>query len=409
MAGSEPRYRLDPSSHKAVCPQCGRRRFVNYVDRHTLEPLAAGECGRCDRENSCGYHLPPREFSKLRAESLGLRGPGQLRYAPGRVTTVSQSLSFQPSALSSENSLSSQVEASARHYELNPLARWLQRLFEGSLDPGVVERVMHVYRLGTSTKTPLGPSAVFWQIDALGRVRGGKIMAYDPLTGHRLKPEGRPAVMWHHALKGLGMSAKASVSNCGGEGMSAKASVSNCRGEGMSAEASVSNCRGEKGHSANPSSAIAHQLRQCLWGSHVAARHPEATVWVFESEKGALVTALVLEMLGSQTSVCVATGGCAGLNVTSLADPMGPLEVLRGRRVVLFPDQGKYDDWRAKAQSLRGFCESVTVSDIMERWTPDPFNPIGYSVAPGDGPDDLFAAHVPGPVDYLCRLVCNSY
>lgn len=52
------RYSLDPSSKKYICPSCGHKRFVRYVDTETGEFLP-DEFGRCDRENSCQYHKKP--------------------------------------------------------------------------------------------------------------------------------------------------------------------------------------------------------------------------------------------------------------------------------------------------------------------------------------------------------------
>ena len=52
------RYTLDKSSKKYNCPECGKKRFVRYVDGVAKE-LAPEQYGRCDRKSSCGYHLAP--------------------------------------------------------------------------------------------------------------------------------------------------------------------------------------------------------------------------------------------------------------------------------------------------------------------------------------------------------------
>jgi hypothetical protein len=69
------KYTLDKSSRKYLCPQCGKRKLVRYVDSNTGE-LQSSEFGRCDREDSCGYLLYPRtewkEYGKV-ARSLAIR------------------------------------------------------------------------------------------------------------------------------------------------------------------------------------------------------------------------------------------------------------------------------------------------------------------------------------------------
>jgi hypothetical protein len=69
------KYTLDKSSRKYLCPQCGKRKLVRYVDSNTGE-LQSSEFGRCDREDSCGYLLYPRtelkEYKQV-AQSLAIR------------------------------------------------------------------------------------------------------------------------------------------------------------------------------------------------------------------------------------------------------------------------------------------------------------------------------------------------
>ncbi|MCD8313042.1 MAG: DUF6371 domain-containing protein [Bacteroidales bacterium] len=57
-------------------------------------------------------------------------------------------------------------------------------------------RLFRMYGVGTSSKW--GGSAVFWQTDADGLVRTGKIMCYDAETGHRVK-EPQACVGWAHS------------------------------------------------------------------------------------------------------------------------------------------------------------------------------------------------------------------
>lgn len=63
------KYSLDNSSKKHTCPQCGKKSFVAYLDNETKQPVDPYRFGRCDRENSCAYHLGPWEDQELAAKA----------------------------------------------------------------------------------------------------------------------------------------------------------------------------------------------------------------------------------------------------------------------------------------------------------------------------------------------------
>lgn len=63
---SEYRFHLQkyrPGS-KTTCPSCGKSRcFVRYIDEQG-NICFPENVGKCDRENSCGYHYTPKEYFK---------------------------------------------------------------------------------------------------------------------------------------------------------------------------------------------------------------------------------------------------------------------------------------------------------------------------------------------------------
>lgn len=63
------KYSLDSSSKKYSCPQCKKKSFVAYLDNETKAPVDQYQFGRCDKENSCGYHLTPYTDPELAAQA----------------------------------------------------------------------------------------------------------------------------------------------------------------------------------------------------------------------------------------------------------------------------------------------------------------------------------------------------
>ena len=61
LSGILQKYR--PGS-KTTCPNCGKSRcFVRYIDEQGSISFP-GNVGKCDHENSCGYHYTPKEYFK---------------------------------------------------------------------------------------------------------------------------------------------------------------------------------------------------------------------------------------------------------------------------------------------------------------------------------------------------------
>ena len=71
---------------KMICPKCGRKSFVPYIYNDTGE-IIDPTCGRCDHEQSCGYHLPPAEFFKANPDHNNGRG-GFMPYTRPIPTTI---------------------------------------------------------------------------------------------------------------------------------------------------------------------------------------------------------------------------------------------------------------------------------------------------------------------------------
>lgn len=165
---SEHKHSLDTTSKKFTCPACGQKRFVKYVDNKTGE-YVADDVGRCDRENNCGYHKPPREYF----ETLGTQEPGAKAKKPEIAFEQRKDISY----LSLE-----EVEQSLENVEKTNFAIFLHSL----LGKDVADQLLEKYFVGNAGTYYPG-SCIFWRIDQDANVRTGKVMYYNKETGKRNK------------------------------------------------------------------------------------------------------------------------------------------------------------------------------------------------------------------------------
>jgi predicted RNA-binding Zn-ribbon protein involved in translation (DUF1610 family) len=169
------RYRLDDSSKKFQCPQCGKTRFVRYIDYQAGKYLPE-KYGRCDRESSCGYFKDPYKDGYRRRDDLYWHNSSIVKASPKNTDYIPIEFST----------------ASLKGYKLNYFVKYLCSLF----DREIVQGIINTYHIGTSKHW--NGATVFWQIDIQGNIRTGKVMLYDS-TGHRVKKPYNH-INWVHSL-----------------------------------------------------------------------------------------------------------------------------------------------------------------------------------------------------------------
>ena len=181
---SEYRFHLQKYKlgNRYACPQCGRKRcFARYIDEEG-QIVFPDNVGRCDHEQSCGYHYSPSDYFK---DNPDANCNDDWRYkTPIKECRKEKTL---PTFIDSKL-----VEQTLHGYSVNPLYRYISTV----LGKEETERLFALYKVGTSKKW--GGSTIFWQIDVNGNVRTGKIMKYDDKTGHRIK-EPHSLVTWVHS------------------------------------------------------------------------------------------------------------------------------------------------------------------------------------------------------------------
>ncbi len=228
------RFTLDPGSKKYFCPNCGRKRFVRYIDTVTGK-LLPGQYGRCDREDSCRYHLKP-----------GKQGFSKQLFRPSSKNSVAKIISsYVPPEL---------LIKSLKQQAKNNFISYLGTLFPSSTVDELVQR----YHIGSSDHWP--GATIFWQIDLHGRIRAGKVMLYELLTGKRVK-EPFNHVTWVHCIEKL-----------------------------------------------NP-----FNLKQCLFGEHLLNQHPDKPIAITESEKTAVIASGIFPEF-----IWMATGQKNGLSIQKM-------------------------------------------------------------------------------------------
>jgi Domain of unknown function (DUF6371) len=95
------------------------------------------------------------------------------------------------------------------------------------------------------------------------------------------------------------------------------------------------------------------ELKQCFYGEHLLNIYKRKTVAIVESEKTAIIASVYFPNF-----IWLATGGKDGLgNDKSL--------VLKGRKVILFPDVNAFDKWTTRAIGL-SYITKFAVSDLLE-------------------------------------------
>lgn len=286
------------TASRHTCPACGGKRcFTYYVDAEG-NPLHES-VGRCDHESSCGYHYTPAQFFKEHPDAKP--GAEDWREAPdwlGKRVRHCPPVHHRPPVDRVDTIPEDIAARSIRPRTDSHFITFLRTLF----DPVMVEALIEEYRLGVTRSR----AVIFYQIDVRGRIRTGKVMLYDPETGHRIKDENtKGRITWVHSL---------------------------LKTSGQLPQDWT--------------------LTQCLFGEHLLPLFPDKPVALVESEKTAVICAGLIPKF-----VWLATGGKSQLN--------GRLEVLRGRKVTAFPDIDGYDTWYQKLAQVVGL--DITLADLLQK------------------------------------------
>lgn len=182
------RYILEPYKGMKTryhCPSCQQRdkTFSRYIDTETGEHIHPS-VGRCNRESNCGLHYTPKQYFQDNNISFDTHQPKT--HKPRPVTPRQKPVSFIPVEV---------FKSSLKEYDTNYFVKFLIDLF------GVEVTTKLVSRYFIATSKHWNGATVFWQIDTKGKIRTGKTMLYNPVTGKRVKEPFNHITWVHKALK----------------------------------------------------------------------------------------------------------------------------------------------------------------------------------------------------------------
>jgi hypothetical protein len=310
------KFKLKPYSgpqSRYVCPQCNHRAktFVRYIDTQTGEQLA-DHVGRCNRLDQCAYHFKPGRFFKNQRGAQ----PHRVYLPPKRQCYVLGPSQPKPQPDYIPPQL---VNQSFTAYNNNNFVKYIENRYSFAIANELVGR----YRIGTSRHWP--GATIFWQLDAQGKVRTGKVMLYSRETGKRVR-QPYNHIAWAHKIIGKGQATGQPLKN--------------------------------------------YNLKQCLFGEHLLATDPYKPVAIVESEKTAIIASVVIPKF-----VWLACGSLEGLSAEKC-------KVLKGRQVMLFPDANAYDKWQLKAIQLQGAIPQTIflVSNVLENTATEQFRKAGSDI-----------------------------
>lgn len=151
-----------------------------------------------------------------------------------------------------------------------------------------VKQILDDYLLGMTKDG----SVIYWYIDKENRIRSGKIMQYDPITGKRIKNTSAP-ISWVHTL--------------------------------LKKQGKLDND---------------WEFSRCLFGEHLLEKYPQKDVMLLEGEKTAVICSMYFP-----ENICLATGGSEMLSKSVC-------EALRARKVLVIADCDKVIEWKQKTMEI---------------------------------------------------------
>ena len=152
-------------SSRHICPHCGKKEFVRYVNNETEEYLEE-YVGKCNRIEKCGYHYTPKQYFDDKGEKVQFFTRKNVHVEKKSTYYYNEKLVLD--SLHSDNKKSNLYQFLIQYFHEEKVKNTLKK-----------------YLVGVSNFWQ--DAVIFWQIDRDFKVRSGKVMQYDLISGKRDK------------------------------------------------------------------------------------------------------------------------------------------------------------------------------------------------------------------------------
>lgn len=213
--------------------------------------------------------------------------------------------------------------------ETDAFVRWLYTLPWDAAQRARLPKVLKYYGVGHSHFTTTNREGmqtvhdftIFWQCDEQARLHNGHLMKYKS-DGHRVKEKSQYPTDWIHSRM--------------------------------------------KRAKKNPFNPDKEAASYCLFGQHLMAACPNATINIVESEKTAIIMATAYG--GSALNLWMACYGIGNLtNANRLLQPL----IDQNKRIVLYPDHDGVEKWKKAAREINYGRLRVNTDPVLKWWTPE--------------------------------------
>ncbi len=349
------KYNLDKSSKKYICPGCNKKTFVKYLNCVTGNYLS-GSFGRCDRESKCNYHYAPPKGKKYYL-----------------ITFLSVQRISEKSLKATESNGHLHFIPKSQVLEINGNRCWITEwwlkanniAYLGCRNKNVASDEEIVIAIATGpTANSVAPVATAFKEPI--KVSFHSLRLLDQLYNEKPVKENLEAflktifaecqvfnAMQNYFLTGTNLSwnnATIFWQIDHNEKIHAGKIMLYDSSNGKRIKKPYNHINWL--HKALKESDFL--LSQCLFGLHRIREDYNKPLAIVESEKTAIIMSIIIPDV-----LWLATGSKQNLKPTLM-------EPLKGRKIILYPDKGEYDDWMKKAELLKGIGLKIEVSDILE-------------------------------------------